>query len=161
MATETAAYIHQPQAAELRWMGETSTYFLATGEQTRGMFTLVEELATRGETVPLHLHREDAESFYVLEGEITLYIGEEPGVRAGAGSFSHIPGGTVHGFRITSERARYLILTTPRHGEFYRAITLPSQPDGSPPPESIEGPQIKQAAQQYGIEFVAPLPDAD
>ena len=30
------------------------------------------------------------------------------------------------GFRVESETARYLILTTPRHGEFYRAITLPS-----------------------------------
>ena len=160
MARETSAYLHQPQAAELRWMGETSTYFLATGEQTRGMFTLVEELAMRGETVPLHLHREDAESFYVLEGEITLHIGEGPGVRAGPGSFAHIPGGTVHGFRIESERARYLILTTPRHGEFYRAITLPSLPGGLPPRETLDGSQIGAACEKYGVEFVGPLPDA-
>jgi hypothetical protein len=66
----------------------------------------------------------------------------------------------VHGFRIESETARYLILTTPRHGDFYRAITLPSQPDGSPPAESIQGPQITAASQMYGIEFVAPLPDS-
>jgi quercetin dioxygenase-like cupin family protein len=54
------------------------------------------------------------ESFYVLEGEVTLYIGDEPGVLAPAGSFAHIPGGAVHGFRVESESARYLILTTPR-----------------------------------------------
>ncbi len=59
----------------------------------------------------------------MLEGEITLYIGDRPGERAGAGSFAHVPGGTVHGFRVESETARYLILTTPRHGRFYRAIT--------------------------------------
>ncbi len=159
MARETAAYIRQPQTAELRWMGDTSTHFLATGEQTGGIFALVDEHANRGESVPLHLHREDAESFYVLEGEITLYIGEEPGVRAGAGSFAHIPGGTVHGFRITSERARYLILTTPRHGEFYRAITLPSLPGGVPPQETVDGSQIGAACETYGVEFVGPLPD--
>ena len=56
-------------------------------------------------------------------------------------------------------RPAYLILTTARHGDFYRAITLPAQPDGSPPPKPVEGPQIKQASQTYGIEFVAPLPD--
>jgi len=155
----TGEYLHRPGEAELRWMGETFTYFLATGEQTGGAFTLVDEEAKRGESVPLHLHRDDMESFYVLEGEITFYIGDEPGARAAAGSFAHVPGGTIHGFRVESETARYLILTTPRHGRFYRAITLPSRPGGLPPLESIAGSQIKQASQDYGVEFVGPLPD--
>ncbi len=159
MGTATDPYLHLPGESELRWMGETSTYFLATGEQTGGTFTLVDEQAKRLESVPLQLHRDDMESFYVVEGEITLYIGDEPGVRAGPGSFAHLPGGTVHGFRVASETARYLILTTPRHGEFYRAITLPSRPGGLPPLESIEGSQIKQASNEYGVEFVGPLPD--
>lgn len=152
-------YVHEPGAAELRWMGETSTYFLADGERTGGAFALVDEQAKRGDSVPLHRHDEDMESFYVLEGEVTFFIGDEPGVRTGAGGFAHVPGGTVHGFRIESETARYLILTTPQHGEFYRAITLPAQADGSPPEQPIEGPRIKQASQQYKIEFVGPLPD--
>ena len=99
------------------------------------------------------------ESVYVLEGEITLYIGDQPGVRASAGSFAHVPGGTVHGFRIESDTARYLILTTPRHGSFFCAITLPSQAGGLPPLESIPELQIHEAAQEYGIEFVGQLPD--
>lgn len=161
MAAATGAYLYQPGAGELRWLGETSTYFLATGEQTGETFALVDERAKRGESVPLHLHRDDLESFYVVEGELTLYLGEEPGVRASAGSFAHIPGGTVHGFRVESEEARYLILTTPRHGRFYRAITLPSRPGGLPPLEPIEGAQIKQASKAYGVEFFGPLPDED
>jgi quercetin dioxygenase-like cupin family protein len=152
-------YIHQPGAAELRWMGETFTYFLADGEQTGGAFALVDEQAKRGDSMPLHRHDEDLESFYVLEGEVTLFVGDGPGARVGAGGFAHVPGGTVHGFRIESETARYLILTTPRHGDFYRAITLPAQADGSPPEQAVEGPQIKQASRTYGIEFVGPLPD--
>jgi len=114
----------------------------------------------RGESVPLHVHEDDAESFYVLEGEITFYLGGRPGVRARAGSFVHLPGGTVHGFRIESETARYLILTTPRHGEFYRAISLPSEPGGLPPHEPIEGgSRIAKACEDYGITFVGPLPE--
>ena len=140
-------------------MGETSTAFLATGDGTGGAFCLVDEQASRGESVPLHRHPDDMESFYVLEGELTLYIDDQPGVRAAAGAFAHIPGGTVHGFRVESEKARYLILTTPRHGEFYRAITLASLPGGLPPPTSVEGERIKQASRSYGIEFVGPLPD--
>lgn len=158
MEGSPAAYVHRPGKSELRWMGDTSTYFLATGEQTGGAFALVDERATQGEAVPLHVHRDDMESFYVLEGELTIYIGDAPGVRAAAGSFAHVPGGTVHGFRVESTTARYLILTTPRHGEFYRAITVPSLPGGKRPVESVEGSQIKDAAQRYGIEFVGPLP---
>jgi len=159
LADATVPYLYQPGESELRWMGRTSTHFLATGDQTGGVFSLVDEQATRGESVPLHRHRDDMESFYVLEGELTLYVGDQPGARAAAGSFAHIPGGTVHGFRIESETARYLILTTPRHGEFYRAITLASRPGGLPPLESVEGSRIKQASREYGIEFVGPLPD--
>ena len=158
MTAATGAYLYQPEAAELRWMGQTSTYFLATGDQTGEAFTLVDEQAKRATSVPLHLHRDDMESFYVIDGEITFYIGDQPGVRATGGSFVHIPGGTVHGFRIESEAARYLILTTPRHGQFYRAITLPSRPGGLPPLESIDESQIEKACEEYGIEFVGPLP---
>ena len=134
-------------------MGETSTNFLATGALTGGAFALVEERAKRGVSVPLHRHDDDMESFYVLEGEIALYLGDQPGQRAPAGSFAHIPGGTTHGFRIASETARYLILTTPHHAEFYRAITSPSSLT------DIDGAVIEKACQEYGVTFVGPLPD--
>ena len=152
MRDPDTGYVVRPGEAELRWMETTSTAFLATGEQTGGAFCLVDERAEKGMSVPLHRHREDMESFYVLEGELTLFVGDGPGVPAPAGSFAHVPGGVVHGFRVESDAARYLILTTPRHGEFYRAITLASQ-------GSVEGAQIRAAAQEYGIEYVGPLPD--
>jgi len=161
VTTDTRAYLRQPNSSELRWMGETFTYFLATGEQTDETFALIDEQSKAGESVPLHLHRDDMESFYVLEGEITLYIGDRPGERAGAGSFAHVPGGTVHGFRVESETARYLILTTPRHGRFYRAITVAGEPDGAPPLESVDGTVIREACEAYGVEFVGPLPSAE
>ena len=150
-------YAQEAGEAELRWFGTTSTWFLADGESTGGAFALVDERATRGESVPLHRH-DDVESFYVLEGELTVFLGGV-GRRLGAGSFAHVPAGAVHGFRIESETARYLILTTPRHGDFYRAITVPAQADGRPPEEPIRSEQIKQASREYGVEFVGPLPD--
>jgi quercetin dioxygenase-like cupin family protein len=140
-------------------MGETSTFFLATGAQPGESFALVDERAKEGDAVPRHRH-DDVESFYVLEGEVAFFLGEDAGVTGGAGTFVHVPPGVVHGFRVASTQARYLILTTPRHGEFYRAITLPSREGGLPPLESIDGAQIHAAAVEYEIEFVGPLPDA-
>lgn len=153
------AYFNGAGASELRWMGETSSNFLATGAQTAGAFCLVDERARRGESVPMHRHQNDMESLYVIEGELSIYIGDQPGAPALPGAFAHIPGGTPHGFRVESETARYLLLTTPRHGEFYRAITMPSGPGGSRPPGSIDGAKIKQACADFGIEFIGPLPD--
>jgi quercetin dioxygenase-like cupin family protein len=139
-------------------MGDTSTFFLADGARTGDAFALVDERARQGESVPLHRH-DDVESFYVLEGEVTFFLGGEPGVTGGPGTFAHVPPGVVHGFRIASAEARYLILTTPRHGAFYRAITLPSRTGGLPPSEPIGGDRIRAAAVEYEIEFVGPLPD--
>ena len=159
MSGSAHAYVCQPGTAELRWLGDTATYFLATGEQTGGSFALVDERANRGESVPLHRHRDDDEAFYVLEGEISLFVGDDPPTRAAAGAFAFVPGGVAHGFRIESEHARYLLLTTPRHGEFYRAISLPSRPGGAPPAQAVSGDRIRAACEEFGIEFVGPLPE--
>ncbi len=152
-------YLLLPGEAELRWFGDTSTFFLATGETTDEAFALVDERAARGEAVPLHRHADDVESFFVLEGEVTFFLGEEAGRAAPAGSFAHVPAGAVHGFRVSSESARYLILTTPRHGDFYRAISVPSGPAGSPPDEPFDFSGLAAIARQYGIEMIGPLPD--
>ncbi len=153
MSQTTEAYLSQPGESEVRWTGETSTCFLATGALTGGAFALVEARVNGGESVPLHKHDEDMESFYVLEGEVSFYLGDQSGQRAVAGAFVYIPAGTIHGFRIESNVARYLILTTPRHAEFYRAINSPS------PSATIDSAVIEQAFQAYGIEFVGSLPD--
>ena len=153
MNPESGAYVYQTGESEVRWMGATSTSFLATGDLTGGEFALVEEKAAQGVSVPLHRHPRDVESFYVLEGEMSFFLGDEPGIRASAGAFAFIPGGTVHGFRIESKIARYLILTTPHHAEFYRAITLPTEQ------ASVDDSVIGAACQEYGVEFIGALPE--
>lgn len=153
MSKDAKAYIYQPGESELRWMGKTSTGFLATGALTGGEFALVEERSVKGISVPLHKHDGDVESFYILEGEISFFLNNEPGVRAIAGAFVHIPKGTAHGFRIESEEVRYLILTSPHHAEFYRAITLPGEG------EAVEDAVIGKACKEYGVDFIGQLPE--
>lgn len=160
MTTSRAAdaYVLAPGEGELRWTGTTRTRFVATGDLTAGLFCLVDETAAKGEVVPLHRHADDVESFFLLEGELSLFMGGGGGVRSGPGSFAHIPAGVVHGFRVESETARYLILTTPQHGEFYRAITLASRADGTAPDGSVGGDAVREACERFNIEFVGPLP---
>ena len=47
----------------------------ATGETTGGRVAVIEHLAPRGAGSPLHVHRREDEWFYVLEGELTFWVG--------------------------------------------------------------------------------------
>ena len=63
---------------------------------------------------PLHLHRNDDEAWYVLEGCLCVKMGdEEIEVRAGSGVL--VPRGTPHTYwNPSSERVRYLLIMTSR-----------------------------------------------
>jgi quercetin dioxygenase-like cupin family protein len=88
-----------------------------------------------------HIHREHADAFFVLEGELLSHVAGEQR-RLTPGSFVLAPPGLVHGFEVGPEGARYLNLHTPgaayarlararRDGvEFERA-----DGDSFPPPE--------------------------
>ncbi len=47
---------------------------LATGEQTGGSFSQVLTDDPRGTATPLHLHRDEEEAFYVLDGEVSVLV---------------------------------------------------------------------------------------
>src|SRR5437660_10041734 len=63
---------------------------------------------------PLHLHRNDDEAWYVLEGRLCVKMGdEEVELRAGSGVL--VPRGTPHTYwNPSSERVRYLIIMNPK-----------------------------------------------
>ena len=68
------------------------------------------------EGVDPHIHRDHADCFYVLEGEIEFRVGDEPRV-AGPGTFVAAPPGAVHGFRHAGpEPIRFLNLHAPPGG---------------------------------------------
>ncbi len=51
-----------------------------------------------GRLLDQHVHDDEDDSFYILEGEVTFLLGEEE-VVAGPGTFVLIPPGVRHGFR--------------------------------------------------------------
>jgi quercetin dioxygenase-like cupin family protein len=161
MNTNPTAYALGSEDGEALWFFGTLIIFKATAEQTGGRFSLVEQLAPRGMATPLNVHREDDESFYVLEGEITVYLEDsaQP-TPVSAGEFVHIPGGVVHAFRVESETARLLDLTTPQHERFMRAAGEPAQERVLPPEGLIDMEKVEAAQQQHGIEILGPPPGA-
>ncbi len=152
-------YALAPGEGEARWgVDGALTTIKASDDLTGGRIAVIEDVAPRGEGTPLHTHAADDETFYVLEGEMTFWLGDAAPITGIAGTFVHIPGGVVHAFRVESETARYLIFTTARHGEFYRAISEPALERVLPPPAPMDMERVEAACERYGVQIVGPSP---
>jgi mannose-6-phosphate isomerase-like protein (cupin superfamily) len=94
--------------------GEHTTVKVAEAE-TRGAYAVRENAVPAGfGRVPMHLHREAEEAFYVLEGELTV-VTREGSLAAPAGAFVLIPRGTVHAIANRGEvPVRWLTLISRR-----------------------------------------------
>ncbi len=97
---------------ELVYKNGGSCEYLATGDQTNGLYGLYRWSFGETESGPdPHFHRAITESCYVLEGEVRLYDGND-WVTARTGDFLHVPEGGLHGFR-GRDHARMLLMFTP------------------------------------------------
>jgi hypothetical protein len=58
------------------WYMGTLLKVKATGAETGGKYSLVEELCSRGFATPWHVQGREDESFLVIEGEATFFVGD-------------------------------------------------------------------------------------
>jgi mannose-6-phosphate isomerase-like protein (cupin superfamily) len=71
--------------------------FLArTADTPRFTFGIIE--IAEGRVLEAHVHAEEDDAFYILEGEMTFSFGDDEAV-AGPGTFVLVPPGVSHGFR--------------------------------------------------------------
>jgi quercetin dioxygenase-like cupin family protein len=142
------------------WFLGTLARILLDGTQTGGAFAAFEVTLPKGASPPLHSHPQD-ESFYVLAGEVIVWVEHEPRhCRTGALAFA--PGGTPHSFRVESDTARMLVLSTPAGIEDYvRALAEPAgwpclQPLADLPRVSAE--RIEAVESELGVVRHGPPP---
>src|SRR5687768_4268528 len=72
--------------------------FLVTGAESGGSYFVMEALVPPGGGPPPHIHRDEDETFYIVEGECSIRLDDEI-VTAGPGDFVNVPRGRVHSFR--------------------------------------------------------------
>lgn len=111
---EVSARVHvAPGEADVVYPGGNRVTYLASGASTGGLYGLYRwEFAGLPSGPGAHFHRTLAESFYVLEGEVTILDGRDR-VSCRAGDFVHVPPGGVHGFRNDSGPASMLLHFAP------------------------------------------------
>ena len=160
MDIDLRAYKLDPQQGEALWFFGGLATVKASAEQTGGRFSITEQMFPGGMATPLHSQPEDDETFYVLEGDLTFYLEDGQPLSASAGSFVHLPAGTVHAYQVDSETARVLNITTPQHERFFRAAGEPAQTPTLPPQAPPDMDKVTAAANEYGVEILGPPPGA-
>jgi quercetin dioxygenase-like cupin family protein len=147
-----AAFVLRPGDGRSIDLGNFEMSLKATGEDTAGAFALLEAAEPPEFGPPLHVHRDAAEAFYILEGEYHLFI-EEQAHLCPAGSFIFIPPGVRHGFRVGALPGRKLNLYTPAAMVGYFDELSAAIRRGE-----ADAARLDDIARRYGMEVLGPVP---
>jgi quercetin dioxygenase-like cupin family protein len=143
---------------EAIWAFGTLIVFKAVGETTASHAMVTDNFAARGAGSPLHVHHREDEWFYVTDGQLTFWVGGEV-IVAPKGAFVYGPRHIPHTFTVSSEEARFLLVTEPAGLEgMLRALGEPA-PSLTIPPAPTEPPDMARVAQvceAHGIEILGP-----
>ena len=131
-----------------------------TAEETGGTLMLFEDELSDGKMTPLHIHADEDELLFVLDGEILVHIdgSDYPVARNG---LAFAPRGVPHAFLVTSPTARVLTLQTPATAEaFYREASEPAAA-GDDPMGAVDFARVHAAAARAGgMKVLGPPPFA-
>lgn len=145
----------------LIWLGELAIIHI-TGKETDGRYAVVELYATKEGVAPWHIHHSEDEAFYIIDGEMTIYVGDKA-IKGKPGDFIFAPKDVPHMYTVdTPGHARVMMVFSPAGFEdFVRATSVPASSLIPPPPETvnIDYDQIMKLAEQFGTEFVEPPTD--
>ena len=133
--------------------------FLATGKDTDGRYATWEAIVPPGGGPPPHIHSREEESFFVLEGEITVHVGDER-IVATPGTFANMPVGSLHSFKNETDKQARMIISIAPAGleEMFIEVGQQVFPDGTiPPPTAEEIEKMLAIASKYGVEIRVPM----
>jgi quercetin dioxygenase-like cupin family protein len=153
----TQAMATQAGQGEARWWFAGLAVIKATAEDTDGRLTMVEVTEPAGAEAPLHVHHREDEAFWILEGSVTLYVGDEM-IEASAGDFAWGPRDVPHRYTVGADGCRMLFICTPAGFEnLVRDMSVPAE-TRTLPPASDEEPDMEMVAavaRRYGCELLA------
>lgn len=153
------AFLSKPNEQNSRAIPGALFHFLARGEQTGHSFSLIYIEVYKGNEPPAHTHLREDESYYILEGSMRFWVGDDV-FDAKAGDFIHLPKGVPHKFELQSDCVKELMWITPSGLEQWfwdnsaPAVDMRALPVsyGPPPPETVA--HFVQSLSEFGVEMV-------
>jgi mannose-6-phosphate isomerase-like protein (cupin superfamily) len=133
---------------------------LISGDQTEGQFCLFENRSNGQTRTPIHVHADDDETVYVIEGQLTALVdGEARTLSPGESMF--LKRGIPHQLMNPGHRpVRYILIGTPSVFERFLAeggrALRKGEAAGPPTPADIE--RLTAAAPRFGITLMRDWP---
>lgn len=133
---------------------------LLSGDETEGQFCLLENKSDGNTKTPIHVHANDDETIYIIEGELTAVFDGEPR-RLTAGESMFLPRGIPHQLmNMSGKPCRYILIGTPalfdRFLEEGGHELQPGEIIGPPTPEEIA--RLREASPRFGITLLSDWP---
>jgi mannose-6-phosphate isomerase-like protein (cupin superfamily) len=142
MATQSLTAPHSPTAlGEPRWFFGMLAVVKASAADTGGQYTLVEITAPPGLEAPLHVHYTEDEGFYVLEGEVTIVLGDET-VELTSGQHAFGP------------RDVPQVLTPGGFENLIEEASVPAETPTVPPPSVVPPENVAEILRRHGNEVL-------
>jgi mannose-6-phosphate isomerase-like protein (cupin superfamily) len=122
--------------------------------ETGGMYTLLEITAPAGLETPLHVHYREDEGFYVLEGSVTIEVGDDT-VELGPGQHAFGPRNVPHRFTVGPEGAHMIWILTPGgFDDFVADVSAPAEAPTVPPADVLPPADAAEIVLRHGMELL-------
>lgn len=148
-------FIVRPGEGRLLDLGNFEAVVLADAPATSGAFTV---LQTQGEPTdfgpPMHVHRDAAEAFYVLDGTYLMYVDRRQDL-CPPGSFVYVPPHVAHTFKVVSQQpgTKLNIFSPSAMVGFFEELAE-AEANGTATPELLS-----HISERYEMGMVGPVPD--
>lgn len=153
------------EEGELLWFLGGLMVVKADNELSDGKLCLLDETAPPNFAPPRHVHHDEDEIFYVLDGTVSVFV-DGRSYTAEQGAFVFLPKGVEHSYLTGPAGARKLIITAPgSFVDFMRSFSEPATahtlPAPSGPPTEEQQRELAELAARFGIDITGPPITAD
>jgi mannose-6-phosphate isomerase-like protein (cupin superfamily) len=137
----------------LNVLGDILTIKIA-GEQTDGMFSLLEVSVPPQNGPPMHIHNREVESYYILESDFEITVNNRT-VKAPVGTFVSVPKGVPNTYKnVGNKEGRLLMFYSPANAsKAFEEIGQPVSTSSSTTPPDMG--KIMSVMDKYGMELTA------
>ena len=149
------------QAPWLAYVGHR-VKILVRGSETNGALSVMEAIVRKGFEPSRHVHRDDDEAYFVIEGTFHFEVGGVEHV-AESGDFVFLPRGVPHSWSVDRSGARTLWLASPGGiDELFEELGEPTDSDELPePPDPFPMERMRTLLQDKFHVYLAPRDAVD
>lgn len=147
---------------DAHWFLNSLVTTKVTADETAGTYGISEHLLTAASNPPRHVHHDEEEAFYVLDGELDLHV-DGTVQRCRPGSFALVPRGVEHAFQVVTDTVRMLVIgsspaptTAGGMQAFFAAAGSPAAERVLPEPAAPDPEALGATAAAHGIAITGP-----